>query len=382
MINVIEFITTGMGDGGAETIVKDYALLLDKSKYRVVIVTIGKLDLSSANYNRLQQAGVEMISLDEGRRIRKSWIARKIWNRFFYKHYLGRRLFEILKKENARVLHCHLEVLYVVETVAKKIKGLNLFFTCHSRPDIIFKPTRWESEEKAARYLINNNHLQMIALHDEMRQELNKRFGIDDTLVIHNGIDFNKFLSVKESSTSIRRSINIPESKYVVGHVGRFSEPKNHLYLVEIFAEILRREPNAHLLMVGSGELRPMIEKRMKSLGIDGKYTILSHRTDIPRLLKAMDVFVFPSIYEGLPVSVVEAQVAGLRVIASDVITKECFFSEDAVPLSIGESPSLWADAVLNRSIKGPYDNRIDAFDMNKEIIRLGQLYERNPREY
>ena len=216
----------------------------------------------------------------------------------------------------------------------------------------------------------------MIALHDEMRRELNKRFGVNNTVVIHNGIDFQSFLSVDESKESIRKSIDVPMDKFVIGHVGRFSEPKNHLYLVDIFAEILKMKPNAHLLMVGAGGLQSMIEAKLKAFGLKGEYTILSHRTDIPRLLRAMDVFVFPSIYEGLPVSIVEAQVAGLRVIASDVITSECFFSENIVPLSIAKTPDLWAKTILDNNIKGPYSNDINSFDMNKVIFRLEKLYE------
>lgn len=365
-----------MGDGGAETLVKDYALMLDKSKYQVTIVTIGKPDLSSANYKRLKEAGIEMISVYEGKRPIKSWLGVKIWNRFFHKRYIANCLLRIIREHNVTALHCHLEVLFAVKEVAKKLKGVKILFTCHSQPKVIFKPTRWESEEKAARYLIKHNYLQMIALHDDMRRELNDRFGVDNTVVIHNGIDFNKFVSVTESSKDIRQSINVPVDKFVMGHVGRFSEPKNHLFLVEVFAELIKKKSDAHLLMVGAGSLQPIVEKRLKELNLGNKYTILSHRTDIPRLLKAMDVFVFPSIYEGLPVSMVEAQVAGLRVIASDVITKECFFSENAVPLSIQNIASEWSDTILDISIKGPYHNDIDAFDMNKEIVRLGLLYE------
>lgn len=376
MTNIIEFITTGMGDGGAETLVKDYAMMLDKSKYNVTIVTIGKPDLTSANYKRLKEAGIEIISVYEGHQPKKTWIGRKIWNRFFHKRFVGKKLIQIVKEKNAQVIHCHLEVLFAVAAEAENLKEVKIFFTCHSQPKIIFKKTRWGSEEESARYLIKHSRFQMIALHDDMRRELNERFGVNNTVVIHNGIDFQKFLLVDESKESIRYSIGVPLDKYVVGHVGRFSEPKNHQYLVDIFAEVLKMNPNAHLLMVGAGELQSMTETKLKMLGLDGKYTILSHRIDIPRLLTAMDIFVFPSIYEGLPVSMVEAQVAGLRVIASDVITSECFFSGDAVPLSISEAPVLWAKAVLDNNVKGPYSNDINSFDMNKEIIRLGQLYE------
>ena len=378
MTNIIEFLTTGMGDGGAETLVKDYALLLDKQRFQITIVTINPVDTTSANYKRLSDAGIQIVPIYRRKADFKWWIAQKLWNRCFHKRYVARKLLKIIKEKDAQVLHCHLEVLYAVASVSKRLKIKKLLFTCHSQPSKIFKPSRWENEEKSARILIKNNNLQMIALHDDMRRELNKRFGVENTIVIHNGIDFDKFRSVLENKNEIRQDIGINREAFVIGHVGRFSEAKNHGFLVDVFAEVFKRRTDSHLLMIGAGEKEEEVKGRLNSLGLEGYYTILSHRTDIPRLLKAMDVFVFPSLYEGLPVSIVEAQVAGLRTIASDVITKECFFSGDAVPLSIEMSPSKWADTILDSSIKSECESDINLFNMRTEIDRLGEVYEKD----
>lgn len=378
MINILEYVTTGMGDGGAETLIKDYALLLDKSKYNVIIVTIGPLKIDSANYRRLIDANIKIISIYEHPKVFRSWVIQKIWNRCFHKRYVSRKLLHIIRKYNIDVLHAHLEVLYSLVPISRKLKGIKLLWTCHNQPNIIFKPTKWESEEKSARYLIKHNNMQMIALHEEMKEEINKRFSVNNTTVIHNGINFECFRNVSESISEIRNSILIPNEAYVVGHVGRFTEAKNHLFLVDIFCEVLKQRPNAHLLMVGAGDLREATESKLQNLGLNGKYTILSHRTDIPRLLKAMDVFVFPSKFEGLPVSMVEAQVAGLKTVASKNITWECFFLRNAIPLSIEDSPITWANTILDENASSGCHNDIELFDMSKEIIRLGQLYEKD----
>ncbi len=377
MTTIIEYLTTGMGDGGAETLIKDYALLLDKNKYKVVIVCLGPINVASANYARLKDAGIPIHSIYNNRNISKLWIVQKIWNRFIHKQYVSHKLLQYINSYKADVIHCHLEVLSTVVPIADKIKHLKVFWTCHSQPKVIFKPSRWDSEEKAAKYLIKKCSLRMIALHEDMRQELNKMFNTNKTIVIHNGVDFDKFRSVPLSKNEIRASLNIPDTAFVVGHVGRFSQAKNHSYLIDIFKELRAINPNAFLLMIGAGDLSEVAIQKLEEYGLKGKYRILSHRTDIPFLLKAMDVFVFPSLFEGLPVSMVEAQVVGLRTIASNKITEECFFSPNAISLSIDESPRKWAEIINDVSYVSDYHRDIDLFNMQKEIIRLGEIYEK-----
>jgi glycosyltransferase involved in cell wall biosynthesis len=127
---------------------------------------------------------------------------------------------------------------------------------------------------------------------------------------------------------------------------------KNHEFLVEIFNELVKRKDNAFLLLVGAGRLKENIEMKLHNYGLDGKYLILSHRSDIPEIMKAMDVFVFPSLYEGLGIVLIEAQVSNLRRIVSE-----------------------WCDVILDDSIKGKNNGDINTYDMNKKIKRLEELY-------
>lgn len=374
-INIIEFITN-LDEGGAESLVRDYALLIDDKEINVITVTMWPLHNDSPYVKVLRERGRTVLSIYPRKRMCKTFIGQKIWNRLIHDAYVKKKLFEIIKEYNVSVIHSHLEVLYYIKLISKQIRGkVKLFFTCHSMPSFIFKKTKWRNEKTAAQYLLDHNNLQLIALHDNMRQELNDMFCIDNTIVLPNGIDFSKYQDINETTAEIRNSINVPNDSYVIGHIGRFTEAKNHEKLVDIFNEAVSREPSVHLLMIGTGELQEFVESKLDQYGLKGKYTILQKRNDIPRLLKAMDVFIFPSVFEGLPVTLVEAQVSKLRCIISTRVTDECFFSENAIPLDVAAPTSDWVDTVFDKKIEGPYHNNIMAFDMNSIISRLSYLY-------
>jgi glycosyltransferase involved in cell wall biosynthesis len=148
---------------------------------------------------------------------------------------------------------------------------------------------------------------------------------------------------------SIRRSLSLPESAFVLGHVGRFVPEKNHSFLMEIAAEVCRRVPAAYLLLVGDGPLRPAMEKKLADLGLSKRVIFTGNRQDVPRLLQgAMDIFLFPSLYEGLGISVVEAQVSGLPCLIADTISQEVEVIPELVQwLSLSAGSRSWADAVL-----------------------------------
>jgi len=166
--------------------------------------------------------------------------------------------------------------------------------------------------------------------------------------VLYCGIDLAPFADPCDPS-DVRAALEIPADAFVIGHVGRLIPQKNHALLVEIAAEVASREPNMRLLLVGVGALRETIAKQAADLGIAGRIIFAGSRTDVPRLLRgAMDVFLFPSLFEGLGLALVEAQAAGLPCIISDVVPPEADLVRPLIRrLSLGQSASVWADAVL-----------------------------------
>lgn len=373
MKRVVEFVSS-MNEGGAETLVKDYALLCDSKKVEIIVLTIYPPSVHHANYRLLNQAGKEVISIYHRDPVFKNKILYSIWYHLFHQSYVIFRLRKILSELRPDCIHVHLELLHFLKPLSKMLQGTKLFYTCHSKPSRYFNDTNRKNELQAARLLITRNNLRIIALHSKMQSELNELFGIDNTIVVPNGVKFSNFL-IPDTKNEIRRQLGIPEESFVVGHVGRFSYMKNHAFLVDVFVEILKNRPDAFLFMVGDGDKKENTIDKLHNLGLDDKYLILSHRTDVPRLLKAMDVFVFPSTFEGLPVSVVEAQIANLRCVISDAVTDECFFGKDAVPFSLSRKASEWADAILSESYNGPYRNDINNFDMDNVMRKLENLY-------
>lgn len=161
------------------------------------------------------------------------------------------------------------------------------------------------------------------------------------------GIDTSRFTEVIDRE-QLRNELGIPAGAWVVGHVGRFVDVKNHPKILEVAEVLCKRDPNVHLLFVGAGVLRPGIEAQVAALGLTKRVTFAGLRPDVPRVLQgAMDAFLFPSKYEGLPIALMEAQLAGLSCVASDVITPEAALHQDMVKwLSLSQPAEIWADAL------------------------------------
>jgi glycosyltransferase involved in cell wall biosynthesis len=203
--------------------------------------------------------------------------------------------------------------------------------------------------------------------------------------LLYYGVDLNPF-RINIDSYATRAELGIPADAFVVGHVGRFDEQKNHSFLVDIAAELAQREPKVRVLLVGDGPLRPAIKERVVQAGILDKFIFTGERSDIARLmLGAMDVFVLPSHHEGLPLVGIEAQAAGLPFVMSDAITKEvCVVSPLIQQLSLSQSASAWAEAILAKRNAPPSIDRRDAlnliektgFDVSFSVGELEGVYE------
>lgn len=364
-IKVVEYISN-FGDGGAETLVKDYVRLIDHDRFDPMVVAL-RGEKESANRRILAENKIPFIA------IYPYWnVFVRLWNKSFGWWYIPYRLKKIIRRENVQVLHMHLMVLKDVARIRKALDGIRLLFTCHNLPENVFGGERI-IEQKAAEMLIKDNNLQLIALHNEMAQELNCIFDVNNSEIIWNGIEVDRFLNSTVSRSEERQKLGIRQDAFVVGHVGRFAEQKNHDFLADVFIELAKQRDDAFLLMIGAGD-SSQIEEKLRNSGLGNRYLILSRRSDVNEILQAMDVFVFPSRYEGLPVSLIEAQYAGLRCIVSDTITREAICTEKVIALPLG-NPNIWVNAVLDENVKGKAYCDLKLFDMNEVIHRLEMLY-------
>lgn len=164
--------------------------------------------------------------------------------------------------------------------------------------------------------------------------------------ILKNAIDAKAFTFDLEKRAMLRKKMNL-ENKLVIGHVGRFESQKNHSYLIQIFSELEKIKPDSILLLIGGGELQTSIRNMAEKYNLSRKVLFLGSRPDVADLMQAMDLFIFPSLYEGLPVTLIEAQASGLKSIVSDTITPEVCISEEIEYVSLGESPGSWARRAL-----------------------------------
>ena len=196
--------------------------------------------------------------------------------------------------------------------------------------------------------------------------------------IVKNAIDLEQYRFNTETARSVRESLGLGD-KFVVGHVGRFRTEKNHEFLVRVFAALLKKQPNAALLLVGDGDLEDTVKTQVQELGIQDHVQFLGARSDVPQLMQAMDAFVFPSLYEGLPVTMVEAQAAGLPCVISDRVPDECIMTNLVTQLSLDASHESWAEEIMKHQNEARTDTAAvlcqAGFDINDNAQKLQSFY-------
>ena len=197
--------------------------------------------------------------------------------------------------------------------------------------------------------------------------------------IIPNGINTEEFRYSKEKRDIFRKEFNISEDTMVLGNIGRFQKQKNHFFLVDIFAEYLKRNQNSLLLLAGKGELQPAIMEYVQTKNISNKVIFLGERNDMGFFFSAIDVFVLPSLFEGLPIAALEAQASGVPCFLSDTITTETNISNKIKFISI-DSVDKWIKALNDIEIS---DNRqqdadyifLSGYDKKESGLKMSRIY-------
>lgn len=171
-------------------------------------------------------------------------------------------------------------------------------------------------------------------------------YGKGNFSVLRNAINVDRFRFNSVKRVQIRHEWNIKDEEFVIGHVGKYVEAKNHVFLIKLFGIYHTSHPQSKLMLVGDGELRADIEQAIQDNNVKDCVVLTGLRQDIPDLLQVFDVFVFPSIYEGMPLSVVEAQASGLPCLVSDAVTSLVNIGEDVTQLSLVKGADYWADYI------------------------------------
>lgn len=199
-------------------------------------------------------------------------------------------------------------------------------------------------------------------------------------VVLPNPINVERFRYDPDARLRIREEAGISRDSFVVGHVGRFVELKNHSFLVQAFAALAQRRPEAMLMLVGDGALKDSISREAQMLGLQERVVFLGTRTDVGACLSAMDLFLLLSQFEGFPVSLIEAQASGLRCVVSDTVTTEAALLDEVLFLPLSDGPSGWAARMNSESPTTTREMAADrvkaaGYDAVAATARLSDMY-------
>ena len=187
----------------------------------------------------------------------------------------------------------------------------------------------------------------------------------DNVKIWRNAINIDRFLYSEKVRIKTREELGV-ENKFVIGHVGRFIHQKNHMFILEVFNEVYKHNKNSVLILVGTGTLFEQVKKRVHELKLDDVVIFAGNREDVENIYQAMDVFIFPSFYEGLGMVVVEAQVSGLPVIVADTVPEDAKICENFKYMSLSDSVINWANRIMK--YQGGYERK----NMKQFAIKAG----------
>ncbi len=194
-----------------------------------------------------------------------------------------------------------------------------------------------------------------------------------------NGIDTQSFAFDAQRRDAFRKGLGL-EDKLIIGHTGHLAAVKNQSFLLSLMPEILKRQPQAYLLLLGEGEERPILERKIRSLRLEEHVCMTGNVRNVPDYLNAMDVFAFPSLYEGMPLSIIEAQSNGLPCVISDRIPGDVFLTDLLHPLPLEDS-AAWVDAICGTKRSGPEkyaaEMRQSGFDVSAAMQKIYAIYKK-----
>lgn len=198
--------------------------------------------------------------------------------------------------------------------------------------------------------------------------------------IVKNAIDLTDFAFKSDVRFSARTELGVTDGQIVIGHVGRFSTVKNQVFLVDVLAEAVAHGKDAVLVLVGDGELRVKVEQKATSSGLSSRVRFLGLRDDVSRLMQAFDVLVFPSLHEGIPLTLIEAQASGLPVLTSDNVSDEALVLENCAQMGLSETPESWAEKACAMTGEGRAECCIDVltaagYEINQSAKDLQRSY-------
>lgn len=317
--------------GGSQTIVMALYRAVDKEKVQFDFIVDS--DKENVFAEEIQKLGGKIFRLPKFNG--KNYLQiRSAWKSFFREH------------PEYKVLHSHVRSYASLYLPIAKSFGVKTIIHSHNTSNghgvaalgkkILQYPLRFQAD-----YFFGCSELAGQWLFGKKVVESDRYF------MLKNAVDMERFAFRQEIRERIRKELAVDENTLLIGHVGRMHPQKNHGFLLAFFSEIVSRKNNVKLILLGDGDLRQEIVEQIQQLGLQEHVLMLGMRKNVEDYFSAMDCFVLPSLHEGLPVVVVEAQANGLNCFVSDTVTKEVQLSELVRYVPIDQGGRIWADAVL-----------------------------------
>lgn len=365
MIRILQILSSLEGGGGVQTVLKNYYTYMNKDEFRFDFIVhggkIGELEKWFQSYGS-EIFHVTPRSVNPIKNVRE--------------------IASVIKRGNYDVVHCHQDYHGAIAMWLSKRYGVKI--------RIIHSHRAYPPEKLHQKFvrIIETKIVKKTATHFMACGILagewlygKKAVAENKVIVLNNATELDKFVYSKEKRDKIRGLYSLDENAVVLGHVGRFTEQKNHDLLINIFYGYLKECPNAYLMLVGDGALRKSIEKKVNNLGIEKNVLFLGVRNDVPDLLNAMDVFVLPSRYEGLGIVTIESQANGLPVICSGFVPHDVAISDNVLFVEKGKYTDIlrWVSAI-DKALEKGRTNNIDAlrkagYDIAIEAKKLEEIY-------
>ena len=357
MVRVLHIVTY-MGMGGLETMIMNYYRKIDRNQVQFDFLVHRQ---ERYNYDdEIEEMGGRIFRVKKLNPFSVSY--RRELDDFFKTH------------REYKIVHCHLDCMSALPLSIAKKNGIPVRIAhCHSN-----------NQDKNMKYFLKVLYKKQIRNKANILWACSKEAGkwtfeTDEFDILPNAIDAEKYIYNEDIRRDMRKELKIGDA-LVLGHIGRFSEPKNHLFLIDVFKEVNKNIPNSYLVLVGDGEKRKYIEQKVIELGLSEKVLFLGVRVDVDRILQAFDVFVLPSLYEGLGIVAIEAQSSGLPCLISDMVSDECMITDHIWKVPLYSDALCWYEKIQEYSNlyvrKNEYNNiKKSGYDIIDNAMQLQKFY-------
>ena len=349
--------------GGVEAVVMNYYRNIDHSKIQFDFICDD--DSIDIPYEEIESLGGKIILIPPYQKVLK----------------YQKQLKEVLKAGNYKIVHSHINTLSVFPLYAAKKAGVPVRIA-HSHSTTNKKEWKKNLLKLALRPFAKLYATNYFACTEHAGRWLfgDKEFEKGNVYILNNAIDIDKFKYNEEVRKQKRKELGIDDDTLVIGHIGRFVEQKNHRFLIDVFNEVHKKNKNSKLILVGQGPLEWKIRNKVKNMNLEENVIFLGQRRDVNELYHAFDMLILPSLYEGLGIVLIEAEISGVHCVCSEEVPRIVDITKKVQFISLGKTAENWSEKILNNyEIKNRkyilQDIDISDYDITKEAKKLVKEY-------